>query len=90
MQFLKFYFLVTPSPTAMPTSSTTPPSNTPGSTTTPTGDGGLTSGAITGIILACLLGGLIVLVIAVSVGYFVYKRVVKMKSYTFTAVSYNY
>ncbi|XP_019856953.1 PREDICTED: uncharacterized protein LOC109585349 [Amphimedon queenslandica] len=73
----------TPSPTVTPTSSTTPPVNTPGSTTTPTDDGGLTSGAITGIILACLLGFLIVLVIAVAVSYFVYTRAGKIKSYSF-------
>lgn len=76
---------VTPSPTS--TSSTSSPPHTPGSTATPTSGSGLTSGEITGIILASLFGVLIILVILITVGHFVKKRLLKMKSFTFSDVS---
>ena len=76
---------VTPSPTS--TSSTSSPPHTPGSTATPTSESGLTSGEITGIILASLFGVLIILVILITIGHFVKKRLLKMKSFTFSDVS---
>ena len=86
---LLLLFLVTVSVTPSPTSasSTSSPPQTPGSTATPTSGSGLTSGEITGIILASLFGVLIILVILITVGHFVQKRLLKMKSFTFSDVS---